>query len=270
MAVNERTALRCARKSSEHGLEQDFNSLDAQCEAAEAYIKSQAHEGWRLVKTCYDDGGISGGTLERPALQALLTDIQSRRVDVVVVYKVDRLTRSLADFAKLVELFEAHGVSFVAVTSNSPVDAAPGRIEQRKPSTRLLTLAGGVTVYLADIDRAACAAGGTVHVEPRHALDDRGVDRRRPQRTIAGDERRIPTLDIDQGFLTSCPLGRRLRMTSAALGVLRVKFRSGMRGGYASKVGRQRGGATVFSVGCYPRRYPNGDRHPRYFDKSLT
>jgi DNA invertase Pin-like site-specific DNA recombinase len=132
MAANERKILRCAvytRKSSEHGLEQDFNSLDAQREAAEAYIKSQAHEGWRLVKPRYDDGGISGGTLERPALQSLLTDIQSRKVDIVVVYKVDRLTRSLADFAKLVELFEAHGVSFVAVTqqfntTTSMVDGA--------------------------------------------------------------------------------------------------------------------------------------------------
>jgi site-specific DNA recombinase len=87
-----------------------------QREAAEAYIKSQAHEGWRCIKTHYDDGGPSGGTLDRPALQSLLTDIGSRKVDVVVVYKVDRLTRSLGDFAKLVELFEAHGVSFVAVT----------------------------------------------------------------------------------------------------------------------------------------------------------
>jgi DNA invertase Pin-like site-specific DNA recombinase len=130
MAVNERRALRCAvytRKSSEHGLEQDFNSLDAQREAAEAYIKSQAHEGWRLVKTHYDDGGISGGTLERPALQSLLTDIQSRKVDVVVVYKVDRLTRSLADFAKLVELFEAHDVSFVAVTQQFNTTTSMGR-----------------------------------------------------------------------------------------------------------------------------------------------
>jgi len=131
MAANERKVLRCAvytRKSSEHGLEQDFNSLDAQREAAEAYIKSQAHEGWRLIKARYDDGGISGGTLERPALQALLADIQSRKVDVVVVYKVDRLTRSLADFAKLVELFEAHGVSFVAVTQQFNTTTSMGRL----------------------------------------------------------------------------------------------------------------------------------------------
>src|SRR6478752_10531782 len=104
MGTNERKSFRCAvytRKSSEHGLEQDFNSLDAQREAAEAYVKSQAHEGWRLVKARYDDGGLSGGTLERPALQALFADIRARKVDVVVVYKVDRLTRSLADVAKL-------------------------------------------------------------------------------------------------------------------------------------------------------------------------
>jgi site-specific DNA recombinase len=131
VAANERKILRCAvytRKSSEHGLEQDFNSLDAQREGGEAYIKSQAHEGWRLIKTHYDDGGLSGGTLERPALQLLLADIQARKIDVVVVYKVDRLTRSLADFAKLVELFEAHGVSFVSVTQQFNTTTSMGRL----------------------------------------------------------------------------------------------------------------------------------------------
>jgi site-specific DNA recombinase len=131
VAANERKILRCAvytRKSSEHGLEQDFNSLDAQREAGEAYIKSQVHEGWKLIKTHYDDGGLSGGTLERPALQLLLTDIQARKIDVVVVYKVDRLTRSLADFAKLVELFEAHGVSFVSVTQQFNTTTSMGRL----------------------------------------------------------------------------------------------------------------------------------------------
>jgi len=131
LTANERKIRRCAvytRKSSEHGLEQDFNSLDAQREAAEAYVKSQAHEGWRLIKTHYDDGGLSGGTLERPALQALLTDIRGRKIDVVVVYKVDRLTRSLADFAKLVELFEAHGVSFVSVTQQFNTTTSMGRL----------------------------------------------------------------------------------------------------------------------------------------------
>src|SRR5437016_2096769 len=128
---SERKTLRCAiytRKSSEHGLEQDFNSLHAQRESAEAYIKSQAHEGWKLVRTPYDDGGLSGGTMERPALQCLLADIAKNLIDVVVVYKVDRLTRSLTDFAKLVELFEAHGVSFVSVTQQFNTTTSMGRL----------------------------------------------------------------------------------------------------------------------------------------------
>jgi DNA invertase Pin-like site-specific DNA recombinase len=104
------------RKSSEEGLEQRFNSLDAQREAAQAYIKSQQHEGWWALPAHYDDGGFSGGTLERPGLQRLLADIKAGKVQIVVVYKVDRLTRSLADFAKLIELFETHRVSFVSVT----------------------------------------------------------------------------------------------------------------------------------------------------------
>lgn len=126
-----RRTVRCAvytRKSSEQGLEQDFNSLEAQREAAEAYILSQRHEGWRLVRTRYDDGGFSGGTLERPALKQLLADIQQRRIDVVVVYKVDRLTRSLGDFAKLVETFDAHGVSFVSVTQQFNTTTSMGRL----------------------------------------------------------------------------------------------------------------------------------------------
>ena len=116
------------RKSSEEGLEQDFNSLHAQREACEAFIKSQHGEGWRLVKTAYDDGGFSGGTMERPALQRLLADIRERMIDVVVVYKVDRLTRSLADFAKMVELFDAHAVSFVAVTQQFNTTSSMGRL----------------------------------------------------------------------------------------------------------------------------------------------
>ena len=122
---------RCAiytRKSSEEGLGQDFNSLHAQREACEAFIKSQAGEGWRLVKIAYDDGGFSGGTMERPALQRLLEDIRSRLIDVVVVYKVDRLTRSLADFAKMVELFDSHAVSFVAVTQQFNTTTSMGRL----------------------------------------------------------------------------------------------------------------------------------------------
>ncbi len=126
-----RPTLRCAiytRVSSDQGLEQDFNSLDAQREAAEAYIKSQAHEGWKLRRDRYDDGGFSGGSMERPALQKLLADIVEGRIDVVVVYKVDRLTRSLADFAKLVELFDAHKVSFVSVTQSFNTTSSMGRL----------------------------------------------------------------------------------------------------------------------------------------------
>src|SRR5271165_1772555 len=122
---------RCAiytRKSSEEGLEQDFNSLHAQRESCEAFIRSQAGEGWRLVKTAYDDGGLSGGTMERPALQHLLQDIRRRLVDVVVVYKVDRFTRSLSDFAKMVEVFDANGVSFVAVTQQFNTTTSMGRL----------------------------------------------------------------------------------------------------------------------------------------------
>jgi len=112
---------RCAiytRKSTEHNLDLEFNSLDAQREASEAYIKSQAHEGWRLIPDHYDDGGLSGASLDRPALQNLLTDVRAGKITVVVVYKVDRLTRSLADFAKLVELFDQYGVSFVSITQS--------------------------------------------------------------------------------------------------------------------------------------------------------
>ena len=126
-----KVSRRCAiytRKSSEEGLEQDFNSLQAQREACEAFIKSQAGERWRLVKTAYDDGGLSGGTMERPALQRLLADIDQDLIDVVVVYKVDRLTRSLADFAKMVEVFDAHGVSFVAVTQQFNTTTSMGRL----------------------------------------------------------------------------------------------------------------------------------------------
>ena len=122
---------RCAiytRKSSEEGLEQEFNSLAAQREACEAFIRSQRHEGWVLARNHYDDGGFSGGNLERPALQRLLDDIRAGRIDIVVVYKVDRLTRSLADFARLVELFDAQSVSFVSVTQQFNTTSSMGRL----------------------------------------------------------------------------------------------------------------------------------------------
>lgn len=122
---------RCAiytRKSTEEGLDQAFNSLDAQREACEAYIASQRHEGWKLVKTRFDDGGLSGGNMDRPALKALLAEINAGRIDLIVVYKVDRLTRSLADFAKLVERFDANDVSFVSVTQQFNTSSSMGRL----------------------------------------------------------------------------------------------------------------------------------------------
>lgn len=123
--------VRCAiytRKSSEEGLEQELNSLDAQREACEAYVRSQKHEGWLALPTLYDDPGYSGGNMERPALKRLLADIAAKRIDVVVVYKVDRLTRSLADFAKIVEIFDASNVSFVSITQSFNTTTSMGRL----------------------------------------------------------------------------------------------------------------------------------------------
>ena len=123
--------VRCAiytRKSSEEGLEQEFNSLDAQREACEVYVRSQRHEGWSVLPQPYDDPGFSGGSMERPALKRLLADIVARRIDVVVVYKVDRLTRSFADFAKIVEVFDANAVSFVSITQAFNTTTSMGRL----------------------------------------------------------------------------------------------------------------------------------------------
>ena len=137
MAESEKTArrpvkrARCAiytRKSTDEGLEQAFNSLDAQREACAAFILSQKHEGWTVQPTLYDDGGYSGGTMERPALQRLLADIEAGQIDVVVVYKVDRLTRALSDFAKLVEVFDRRGVSFVSITQQFNTTTSMGRL----------------------------------------------------------------------------------------------------------------------------------------------
>ena len=131
MTPESKTVIRCAiytRKSSEEGLEQSFNSLDAQREACEAFIASQRHEGWRALPACYDDGGYSGGTLNRPALKRLLEDVEANKVDTIVVYKVDRLTRSLADFAKIVEALDARGVSFVSVTQQFNTTTSMGRL----------------------------------------------------------------------------------------------------------------------------------------------
>jgi site-specific DNA recombinase len=131
MAASSVKAVRCAiytRKSTEHGLELEFNSLDAQRDACEAYIKSQASQGWRTLPQLYDDPAYSGGNLDRPALQQLLKDIDAGRIDVIVVYKIDRLTRSLADFAKLVEAFDAKSISFVAVTQQFNTTTSMGRL----------------------------------------------------------------------------------------------------------------------------------------------
>jgi site-specific DNA recombinase len=125
------TKSRCAiytRKSTEDGLEQEFNSLDAQREAGEAYIASQKHEGWVCLPTLYDDGGFSGGNVERPGLQRMLTDIKDGKIDCVVVYKVDRLSRSLMDFARVMETFEKHKVSFVSVTQQFNTTHSMGRL----------------------------------------------------------------------------------------------------------------------------------------------
>src|ERR1700760_2444655 len=123
--------VRCAiytRVSTDQGLDQEFNSLDAQYDASQAYIRSQAHAGWTLLRSKYDDGGFSGGNTDRPALQRLLEDVRAGKVDIIVVYKVDRLSRSLADFAKLVELFDQHGVSFVSVTQQFNTTTSMGRL----------------------------------------------------------------------------------------------------------------------------------------------
>src|SRR6266478_5612627 len=129
--ASEPKPLRCAiytRKSTEHGLDLEFNSLDAQRDACEAYIKSQTSQGWKALPQYYDDPAYSGGNLDRPALQKLLKDIDASRVDVIVVYKIDRLTRSLADFAKLVEAFDAKSISFVAVTQQFNTTTSMGRL----------------------------------------------------------------------------------------------------------------------------------------------
>ena len=123
--------IRCAiytRKSSEEGLEQDFNSLDAQREACEAYIRSQMHKGWVLIEKQYNDGGFSGGNMERLAFKELLEDIEKDEIDIVVVYKVDRLTRSLMDFAKIVDVFDKHEASFVSITQHFDTTTSMGRL----------------------------------------------------------------------------------------------------------------------------------------------
>lgn len=155
--------LRCAvytRKSTEDGLEQEFNSLDAQREACEAYILSQRHEGWSLVQAHYDDGGFSGGNMERPGLKALLADIDAGLVDVIVVYKVDRLTRSLADFAKIVEQLDAKHASFVSVTQAFNTTTSMGRLR-----TLIASVAFGASNLRISINLVALGSIGEAPLE---------------------------------------------------------------------------------------------------------
>src|SRR6266516_1771686 len=165
---------RCAiytRKSSEHNLDLVFTSLDAQHEACQAYIKSQAHEGWQAIPGRYDDGAFSGASLDRPAVQKLLADVRAGTIDIVLVYKVDRLTRSLADFAKLIELFDAHGVSFVSVTQSFNTSSSMGRLTLNV----LLSFAQfereliGVRALAEDLDRRG------IRSKPRRLSDGRAI-----------------------------------------------------------------------------------------------
>ena len=130
------------RKSSEEGLDQEFNSLDAQYEACTAYIASQRHEGWKLVKQRFDDGGVSGGTMDRPALKALLDEVDKGLIDMIVVYKIDRLTRSLSDFARLIERLEQAGCSFVSVTQSFNTSSSMGRLTLNGAARQMRTRIG--------------------------------------------------------------------------------------------------------------------------------
>jgi DNA invertase Pin-like site-specific DNA recombinase len=203
---------RCAvytRKSSEEGLEQEFNSLHA----CEAFIKSQAGEGWRLVRTHYDDGGLSGATMERPALQRLMADIDNRLVDAVVVYKVDRLTRSLADFAKMVEVFDARGISFVAVTQQFNTTTSMGRLTLNV----LLSFAQFEREVTGERIPAVAALAGRVPTKRRPATSKLSTAINRKRKCIRGTPifialmaqcvRRTSTVSISYGSLGSKPHG---------------------------------------------------------------
>src|SRR5438034_958451 len=196
---------RCAiytRKSSEEGLEQEFNSLQAQSEACEAYIRSQRHEGWVLARTRYDDGGFSGGNMERPALQQLLADIQGGRIDTIVVYKVDRLTRSLADFARLVEIFDAQGVSFVSVTQQFNTTSSMGR-------QILLARTHLPSAVEPDLQRSDCAQGPALPRTASGADRCRDLDRRagsaRYQRDEPSTQGRCSRAEPAGGSPDRCP-----------------------------------------------------------------
>jgi site-specific DNA recombinase len=168
--------LRCAiytRKSTEEGLDQDFNSLDAQREAGEAYVRSQRHLGWECLPEHYDDGGFTGANMERPALQRLLADIEASKIDVVVVYKVDRLSRSLLDFARLIETFDRRGISFVSVT------------QQFNTATSLGRLVLNILLSFAQFEREMTAEQGPATKWVRRAAREGGSGDVRPSATTS-------------------------------------------------------------------------------------
>ena len=175
-------SVRCAiytRVSTDQGLDQEFNTLDAQYDASSAYIKSQAHAGWTLIKARYDDGGYSGGSTDRPDLQRLLDDIRARKIDVIVVYKVDRLTRSLADFAKLVELFDARGVAFVSVTQQFNTTTSMGPPDAQRPVVLCSVRARGHIRADQGQDRSVQAQGTLGRWSPPPRLRHEGRQDRR-------------------------------------------------------------------------------------------
>ena len=210
--------LRCAiytRKSSEEGLEQEFNSLDAQREACTSYITSQRSEGWVMLVSRYDDGGVSGGTLDRPALKRLLADIEQRLVDVVVVYKIDRLSRALMDFAKLVEVFDRNNVTFVSVTQSFNTTTSMGRLTLNV----LLSFAQFEREVIGERIRDKIAAsrkrgmwmGGVVPLgyqvrDRKLVIDETGSsDRSHDLRTVPGTRLNRPARQVDRRCRHSRP-----------------------------------------------------------------
>ena len=204
LSTKRNARVRCAiytRKSSEEGLEQEFNSLQAQREACEAFIASQRHEGWVCLRAGYDDGGFSGATMGRPALQRLLADIAAGRVDIVVVYKIDRLTRSLADFAKIVEILDAKGASFVSVTQQFNTTTSMGRLTLNV----LLSFAQFEREVIGERIRDKIAAS---EAEPRASPGDLFVYAGPPSRLAADRARRSISTRCRTVIAMSLPAGR--------------------------------------------------------------
>lgn len=209
MSLEVKGTVRCAiytRKSSEEGLEQSFNSLDAQREACESFVNSQRHEGWKTLPSRYDDGGYSGGTMERPALKQLLQDVAAGKINVIVVYKVDRLTRSLADFAKIVEALDATRVSFVSVTHTAKHEAVEQTVVREAHSE---VTVGGVSSCL-------CAGTESRRV-PVVALEAARVAELLPDDVWAAEPPRSPGTASDAQAIYS---GNRLLAASSTVPVV--------------------------------------------------